>query len=663
MTLDEVLERFPNAEPSGGSWKARCPAHDDQSPSLSISEGDDGKVLLCCHKGCTFEDICSSAGLNTRDLFPSSTSTESSHSRGKRENRRREPQRKPGKVYESAEAAIASLERKEGPKSGIWRYHDATGEIVGWVCRWDKPDGGKTFRPIARMPEGWQVAGMPEPRPLYQLPELAKPGRVFICEGEKAADAARSIGLVATTSPGGAKAGKKADWSPLAGREVVILPDNDRPGRKYAEDAAGTLTRLDPPAVVRVVELPGLPEKGDLVDWIALRGEAADPNDLAFQIEKLADEATDVQPPRRSRPGESRSEAICVRLSDVTEAPLEWLWPGRIPLGKLTLLAGDPGLGKSFVTVDMAARVSTGSPWPDLPGIRQPVGSVVMFNSEDDIADTVLPRLKRAGGDPSRVLALEGVRTTSDGGEKHERGFSLDRDLQRLTEVIEANPEIRLVVIDPISAYCGSTDSHNNAEVRGMLAPLAQLASRFRVAIVMVTHLSKGSGGKAVYRPMGSLAFAAAARAVWQVAKDHEDESRRLILLAKMNVSEETKGLAYRLADGCVCWEESPVTMTADEHLELEDHPKSRANGAGAELERAVDWLKATLADGPRLASIVEQLADDEDISKATLRRAKRAANVKSDRKGFGRGSEVFWKLPGSSEDIGELPVIDDSYS
>jgi putative DNA primase/helicase len=659
MTLDEVLERFPDAVETGGSWKARCPAHEDRNPSLSISRGDDGRVLLHCHAGCEFEEICSAAGLKPADLFPASTSTELD-----RYHAKQEPPRKPGKVYQSGEAAIASLERKEGPTAGRWPYHDATGEIVGWVCRWDKPDGGKTFRPIARIPDGWQVAGMPEPHPLYRLPELSKPGRVvFVCEGEKAADAALSIGLVATTSPGGAKAGKNADWSPMAGREVVILPDNDRPGRKYAEDVAGILTSLDPPAVVRIVELPGLPEKGDIVDWLALQGEAAEPDDLVVQIETLADHASEVQPPQRNRPGETRSGAVVVRLSEVTEAPLEWLWPGRIPLGKLTLLAGDPGLGKSFVTVDMAARVSTGSPWPDLPGIRQPVGSVVMFNSEDDTADTVLPRLKRAGGDPSRVLALEGVATTSDGGETHTRGFSLDLDLSKLSEVIEANPDTRLVVIDPISAYCGSTDSHNNAEVRAMLAPLAQLASRFRVAIVMVTHHSKGSGGKAVYRAMGSLAFAAAARAVWNVVKDHDDESRRLILLAKMNVSEETKGLAYRLADGCVGWEESPVTMTADEHLELEDHPKSRANGAGAELERAVAWLTETLADGPRLASIVEQLADDEDISKATLRRAKRAAKVKSDRKGFGRGSEVWWALPGSSEEVGEPSAIDDSFS
>lgn len=663
MTLEEVLERFPDAVETGGEWKTCCPAHEDRNPSLSISEGNDGRVLLHCFAGCKTGAICEAIGIMVSDLFTASTSTEMCEPQGKGQYRRHETEQEYRPVYPTAEAALAILERGKGPPDGKWEYHDASGTLVGYVCRWNGPDGKKTFRPVSRHVDGWRIEGMPVPRPLYRLPELVEPGRVIVCEGEKAAEAGRRIGLLTTTSANGSNSPEKTDWSPLAGREVIILPDNDRPGRKYAKVVAGILTRLDPPAVVRIVELPGLPEKGDLVDWLALQGEAAEPDDLVVQIEKLADEASEVQPPRRSRPGETRSGAVVVRLSEVAEAPLEWLWPGRIPLGKLTLLAGDPELGKSFVTVDMAARVSTGSLWPDLPGTRQPVGTVVMFNSEDDVADTVLPRLKRAGGDPSRVLALEGVETTSDGGETHTRGFSLDRDLPKLIELIEANPETRLVVIDPISAYCGTTDSHNNAEVRGMLAPLAQLASRFRVAIVMVTHHSKGSGGKAVYRAMGSLAFAAAARAVWHVAKDHDDESRRLILLAKMNVSEETKGLAYRLDDGRVCWEESPVTMTADEHLELEAHPKSRANGAGAELERAVAWLKETLSNGPRLASIVKQLADDEDISKATLRRAKRVANVKSDRKGFGRGSEVSWVLPGSSEKVGEPSVIDDSFS
>ncbi len=343
------------------------------------------------------------------------------------------------------------------------------------------------------------------------------------------------------------------------------------------------------------------------------------------------------------------SEAIVVRLSDVKEEQVEWLWPNRIPLGKLTLLAGDPGLGKSFVTVDMAARVSTGRGWPDCYDVVQPVGSVVMFNCEDDIADTVLPRLNRAGGDPSKVIALQGVSfVDSSTGATRQRGFSLDEDLSKLIDVLELNRDVRLVVIDPVSAYCGKTDSHKNADIRAMLAPLADMASKYRVAVVMLTHLSKGSGGKAVYRAMGSLAFAAAARAVWHVGKDGDDDKRRLILMVKINVCEETTGLAYCLKDGAVCWEETPVAMTADEYLAQEAQPDRKPNTnreQGIAVQQAGEWLTEKLTGCSMQAKIVKQLADDADISATTLKRAKVLAKVKSQRIGFGENSVVWWTL------------------
>jgi RecA-family ATPase len=203
------------------------------------------------------------------------------------------------------------------------------------------------------------------------------------------------------------------------------------------------------------------------------------------------------------------SSPIIVPLDSVVREQLDWLWPGRIPLGKLTLLAGDPGLGKSFVTLDMAARVSRGSEWPDLPLIEQPSGGVVLLNAEDDLADTIAPRLDQAGADDSQIVAFEGVRT----GRK-KRLIALDTDIPRLEEVLINRPNVRLVVIDPLSAYCGGIDSHKNSEVRGLLAQLAVLAHRHRVAVVAVTHLNKSRDKKAVYRAMGSLAFAAAARAM-----------------------------------------------------------------------------------------------------------------------------------------------------
>lgn len=308
--------------------------------------------------------------------------------------------------------------------------------------------------------------------------------------------------------------------------------------------------------------------------------------------------------------------AITRRIDEIDRELLEWLWPGRIPLGKLTLLAGDPGLGKSFVTLDMAARVSKGDAWPDAPLLKQTPGGVLLFNAEDDLADTIAPRLDKAGADGKRIVAVEGVSFLDK-----RRHFSLEIDLPRMEEVLAGHPGTRLVVIDPIAAYCGKVDSHKNTDVRGLLAPLAELASRHRVAVVTVTHLSKSGGTKAVYRAMGSLAFAAAARAVWAIVKDTNDPNRRLFLPAKLNLARDPDGLAYRIDDGRVAWEYEPVKMHADEAIAAEAKEAASVE-RGSVCRAAAAWLRERLGDGVVPTSEVIADAKEQDISERTLRRA-----------------------------------------
>ena len=329
--------------------------------------------------------------------------------------------------------------------------------------------------------------------------------------------------------------------------------------------------------------------------------------------------------------------AIVRRLAAVPREQLQWLWPGRIPLGKLTLLLGDPGLGKSFVTLDLAARVSRGSPWPDLPLLSQPVGGVILMNAEDDLADTVAPRLDRMGADDIRITAIEGV-GVSDG----RRHFSLKDDLPRLEEVLRANPATRLVIIDPLDAYCGHIDSHKSVEVRGALAPLAQVASQYRVAILGIQHLSKSGGTKAVYRAMGSLAFAAAARSAWMIVKDQSDPQRRLMLPVKLNVARDADGLAYRIVDGRVAWDSTPVKMHADDALAAE--AAANEPGRGAERREAVVWLRARLTGSPAPASELIEAAEADGIAERTLRRAFKTLGGQSRKDGTGHW---YWYLPG----------------
>ncbi len=203
---------------------------------------------------------------------------------------------KSGRTFTTARDAVAELERQHGPRSTTWTYHNAAGEPVGLVVRWDTPTG-KDVRPVSRMADGsgWRIGGMPTPRPLYALTDLLamRTGeRVYVTEGEKAADAARAVGLVATTSPHGSNSAGKADWSPLAGRDVVILPDHDEAGERYADDVVRLAMAAGAKSVrvVRLVERwAELPKGGDMADLVVHRG--GDTDLIRAEVEALADEA------------------------------------------------------------------------------------------------------------------------------------------------------------------------------------------------------------------------------------------------------------------------------------------------------------------------------------------------------------------------------------
>lgn len=340
-----------------------------------------------------------------------------------------------------------------------------------------------------------------------------------------------------------------------------------------------------------------------------------------------------------------------VRLAEVQPTNVQWLWPRRFALGKLSLLVGDPGLGKSFLTLDMAARVSRGGAWPDSPSEPSPAGGVVLVSAEDDLGDTIRPRLDAAGADVERINALESVTR----GQGNDVPFSLPVDLPALERAIEQTPGCRLVIIDPITSFLAGVDSHRNADVREALRPVSDLAARHGVAVVAVSHLTKSARTPAIYRTMGSLAFTAAARAVWCVIKDPADERRRLFLPVKNNLAIDNSGLAYRLEtldEGgtpildsdripVVTWEMEPVRLSVDDALML--HRDDKGSGA---LATAIDWLQRALEtnDGQLEAGRVKQLAQQEGISDRTLRRARESLGVETKPSGF-RGAWL-WTLP-----------------
>lgn len=329
-------------------------------------------------------------------------------------------------------------------------------------------------------------------------------------------------------------------------------------------------------------------------------------------------------------------------LADIQPEPLRWLWPGRFPLGKLSILSGDPGLGKSLVTLAIAAAVSRGSPWPCREGTAT-LGDVVLISAEDDAADTIRPRLEAAGADLKRIHVLEGVDQSTDSGDTVHRPWNFG-DVKALDRLLAAKPDCRLVVVDPISAYLAGTDSHKNADVRGLLAPLADMAAHHGVAVLAVSHLNK-SAGPAMYRTTGSLAFVAAARAAFAVAKDKDDLGRRLVLPIKCNLSPDSSGLAYRIGQSSngapvVEWETRPVTITADEALAvMNDDVEDRS-----QTDEAVDWLRALLGDGPQKAGEVQREARQAGISDKALRRARERLKIRPSKSGF--SGAWTWALP-----------------
>lgn len=370
---------------------------------------------------------------------------------------------------------------------------------------------------------------------------------------------------------------------------------------------------------------------------------------------------------------DTRPGAVLKSMRQYEPETVRWLEPGRIAMGKLTLIAGDPGLGKSFMTLELAARVSRGEIG------RRPncaTGRAVVMSAEDDPCDTLQPRLSEMCANLSRVHFLEGMRSL---GSEHIDLPRLDRDTDRIIDAIQKLDDVSLVVIDPISAYMGNADSHNNAEVRAVLAQLARMAHVTKAAVVCVTHLNKdsGSGKRAVYRAMGSLAFTAAARTVHMVTKhpkhsdaDYQQQDpsvglKRVVAMVKNNLGPIMPPRVFVIDDGILVWLDDEENFDADDLVtgggqsqqpapgsglvEVTDGSGALFQGGDSQAQLATDLLVEALANGPRSATAIYQQADACGLSKKTLRRAKASMGIVS----FKHGRVWYWSR--DEQDVSQL--------
>ena len=517
---------------------------------------------------------------------------------------------------------------KHGRRTAQWFYPHLDQSNYLRIDRYDLPNGERKFYQHHWNGTRW-VLGVKDtyaerkiPYRLLQLKAAlqANPDlELQICEGESDTDALAKLGFVATTNPGGA-----LSWTPeltswlriLAVRRAVIHEDNDGKAQAFKgqKRTALLVPELSSFIKLKIVRYPDVPEGEDVRWWLA-HGHTKAELEARIAAAELVTAAAAL-------------ESVCA--ADVEITALDWIWPGRFAIGKIGLLVGLPDEGKGLTFSDIMARITRGLPWPCDEGIA-PLGNVILLTAEDDIADTVNPRLLAAGADLRRI---EIVKQVHEAGKP--RMFSLISDLEALRRKVVEIGDIRMILIDPITAYLGvgKIDSYRTTDVRAVLSPLMQLAGELHVAVLAIMHFNKKTDvTNVLLRISDSLAYGATARHAYGVIDDL-DNHRKLLVKGKNNLApRDQKTLAFDIAARevgtdkksgkpivapYIIWQPEPVDITATEALQAAAESKS----PGAR-DRAKHFLAALLSNGPVKSEDVHDAAKANGISRSTLLRAK----------------------------------------
>lgn len=329
----------------------------------------------------------------------------------------------------------------------------------------------------------------------------------------------------------------------------------------------------------------------------------------------------------------NKTELKIISMADVEEEEVEWLLYPLIPFGKVTIIQGDPGEGKTTLALQIIAKLTRGEavlPF-DEPGAvaeseekteldRQPM-NVLYQTAEDGLGDTIKPRLNAAGADCSKVLVID---------DKEKALTMMDSRLEEA--LIETGA--RLVVLDPIQGYLGAdVDMHRANEIRPVMKRISTLAEKYRCAIVLIGHMNKASGGKSSYRGLGSIDFQAAARSVLIVGRIKDDPEIRVVCQVKSSLAPEAKPIAFRLD------KQTGFEWTGEYDINVDDLLSGDCRGQKS--KSAKEFLKEILADGQMACKDIEEEAKDRGIRKKTLWNAKKELNVDSVK----IGNQWYWTL------------------
>lgn len=459
-------------------------------------------------------------------------------------------------------------------------YTDDSARPIYSVQRWANP---KTFKCVPGLPP---VAE----RRLYRAEALAwarqRGAQIWIVEGERDANRLADLGLVSTTNCGGAGKFYPHYAEQIAGCPVTIISDNDAVGRQHARQVA----EMCAPFASSVLTL--LPRYGK---------DVSDLLDLGWTLDALD-------------PLPATEGLAAVSAANVVTRPVTWAWPGYIPFGAVCLFEGDPGDGKSIMSMDLAARWSSGAPLPDGSRHDGPY-RVLAVSAEDDLGSTVVPRLRSAGADLRRVELVTH-------GSDPSKPFTISTDMPALARHVLDN-DIKIILFDPLMAFVGDeTDSHNDHAVRRALFPLFALARDTGAAVITIRHLNKGQG-KAVYRGGGSIAFIGAARSAYTIGRDAEDPERRVMACVKMNIARQPASLAYSINDSTT----GPIlewhgTVDADAQRIVDG---GHYNPDDADI---LQFLNTIVEKDPMTWKEIVKAGSEDGWSEAQLRRRRRRSRL-----------------------------------
>ena len=508
-------------------------------------------------------------------------------------------------------------------EAGVYPWVDESGAVRFETVRYEhvtetqssKPGKPKKDfrirRPVADRPGLYIPSRGDAPAIVFHKDVLAsRPGDdLHWVEGEAHAQALEQLGLLATTTVGGARGVRAYDPAELRwaarGRAIVLHADNDPDGEAYVDHVARIIA--SEARSIRILRYPDCGPGGDVLDWVGSGG-------TADELRRRS-----VAAPTWKPSGDQASARLIVtRLSDVVAKPIDWLWTDRLARGKLHLLGGDYGDGKSTLMAWLAAILSTGRAWPD--GESAPAAKVLFLLLEDAIDDTLKPRLTLHDANEDRIFAIEAVSE----GEGKRRIFNLERHLDLLRDYVQHQP-IDLIVIDPVSGFMQRSNRDGEGAVRDILSPLVDLGNELGVAIMALMHTGKPgvgtSGRKATQRLLGSTAFPAVARVVWMLAPTPGDPQRKVLAITKSNLGLKPAPLEWsRDLDQPIAWHGA-----SDHDIEqLFDAIKPMPR------EEAKSWLREALSDGSVPQRIVEARARELGISGGTLKRAREELGVAS---------------------------------